>query len=36
MKRTVFGLVLPLGWLVLAVAPFVRAWNRLPEPIASH
>jgi hypothetical protein len=36
MKRTVFGFVLPLGWLVLAVAPFLYAWDRLPEPIASH
>ncbi len=36
MKRTGFGVVLPLGWLVLAVAPFLYAWDRLPEPIASH
>ena len=36
MKRTVFGLALPLGWLVLAVVPFVLAWDRLPEPIACH
>jgi hypothetical protein len=36
MKRTVFGVVVPLGWLALAVVPFALAWHRLPEPIACH
>jgi len=36
MKRTVFGVVVPLGWLALAVLPFAVAWHRLPEPLATH
>jgi hypothetical protein len=36
MKRTVLGVVVPLAWLVVAVAPFLLAWQHLPEPIASH
>jgi hypothetical protein len=36
MKRTILGLIVPLAWLVAAVAPFAIAWHRLPDPIASH
>jgi Protein of unknown function (DUF1648) len=36
MKRTVLGVIVPLAWVVVAVAPFLLAWHRLPEPIASH
>jgi hypothetical protein len=36
MKRNVFGIVLPISWIAVGVMPFVLAWNRLPEPMASH
>lgn len=36
MKRTVFGIVVPLANLALAVIPFALAWHRLPEPLATH
>src|SRR6185312_5294945 len=36
MKRNVFGIVLPVVWIALGVIPFAIAWDRLPEPMASH
>ncbi|HEY1812255.1 MAG TPA: DUF1648 domain-containing protein [Kofleriaceae bacterium] len=36
MKRNVFGIVLPCVWIAIGVIPFVLAWDRLPEPMASH
>ena len=36
MKRTVFGVIVPLGALALAVIPFAVCWHRLPEPLATH
>jgi hypothetical protein len=35
-KRTVFGAIVPLAVLALAVIPFAAYWHRLPEPLATH
>ena len=32
----VFGIVLPAAWTAAALGPLLWAWDRLPEPMASH
>jgi uncharacterized membrane protein len=34
--RNLVGVVLPACWLAVGILPFILAWSRLPEPMASH
>jgi hypothetical protein len=34
--RDLLGAAAPLAWLALALVPFWLAWDRLPEPMATH
>lgn len=34
--RTYLSTVLPIGLLALSLAPYLVAWDRLPEPLAGH
>jgi hypothetical protein len=34
--RLMLGVVVPVAWVVIAVAAFALAWTRLPDPLATH